>query len=67
VEAILKHSPFKTRDELLENFKRIKSHSGTIVMVYNLMTNSEGMTELDFDTDPQDILMRDFKVEYSPK
>jgi hypothetical protein len=53
--------------DLLENFKRIEGDSGTLVMIYNLKLQSDGLTELDFDTDPHDIQMRDFKVEYYRK
>jgi hypothetical protein len=67
MEVIFKYSPFKTKRELFENFERIKSDSGTIVMIYNLKTNGDGETELDFLTDPQDILMRDINVDYTPK
>ncbi|WJX39134.1 hypothetical protein P8452_26712 [Trifolium repens] len=37
-----------------KKFDNMGSH-GTKVIVYNLWFNDEGITELDFDTDPKDI------------
>ena len=67
VEVILKYSPFKTKNELFANFDKIKSN-GTIVMIHTLKLDSEtGLPELDFESDPEDILMRNFEVDYSRK
>lgn len=57
MELILKYSPFRTRDQLFAQFKRIKSDSGTLVVVYNLKLLDSGECELDFKTSPQDILL----------
>ncbi|KAF2322727.1 hypothetical protein GH714_029623 [Hevea brasiliensis] len=47
-------SPYSTEVELLKQFDDIESH-GTKVIIYNLWLNDDGIVELDFDTDPEDI------------
>ena len=64
MEIIYKYSPFKNRETLLKNFDRIQGKSGTLVMIFNLMLDSSGYSELDFDTDRHDILMRGLDVNY---
>uniref|UniRef100_T1JMG3 Morc S5 domain-containing protein n=1 Tax=Strigamia maritima TaxID=126957 RepID=T1JMG3_STRMM len=54
---ILKYSPFHTREEFLEQFSRIEAESGTLVILYNLKLLDTGVTELDFKTNPEDILI----------
>uniref|UniRef100_A0A803PAA8 Morc S5 domain-containing protein n=1 Tax=Cannabis sativa TaxID=3483 RepID=A0A803PAA8_CANSA len=51
---LLQWSPYATESELLDQFNDIGSH-GTKVIVYNLWFNDDGVTELDFNKDPQDI------------
>lgn len=56
-ELIFKYSPFKNEQQLMEQFNKIESSSGTLVIVYNLKLMDTGEPELDFETDHQDILM----------
>ncbi|KAK8923608.1 hypothetical protein KSP39_PZI019477 [Platanthera zijinensis] len=54
--AVLKWSPFATEAELLKQFDDI-GHHGTKVIVFNLWQNDDGIMELDFDTDSEDIMI----------
>lgn len=54
--AVLKWSPFATEAELLKQFDDI-GHHGTKVVVFNLWQNDDGIMELDFDTDSEDIMI----------
>ncbi|XP_015580189.1 protein MICRORCHIDIA 6 isoform X1 [Ricinus communis] len=54
LSLLLQWSPYSTEAELLKQFDDIGSH-GTKVIIYNLWFNDDGVVELDFDTDPQDI------------
>ncbi|CAN4105574.1 unnamed protein product [Withania somnifera] len=54
----LSWSPFVTKMDLLQQFDEIKSH-GTRIIVYNLWLNDEGIYELNFDDDDEDITLRD--------
>uniref|UniRef100_A0A8C7ZG32 MORC family CW-type zinc finger 2 n=1 Tax=Oryzias sinensis TaxID=183150 RepID=A0A8C7ZG32_9TELE len=56
-ELIFKYSPFKNEQQLMQQFNKIESSSGTLVIVYNLKLMDSGEPELDIDTDHQDILM----------
>ncbi|XP_068166447.1 ATPase MORC2 isoform X1 [Antennarius striatus] len=56
-ELIFKYSPFKSKEELMEQFKKIESDSGTLVIIYNLKLMDNREPELDVETDHQDILM----------
>ncbi|XP_019722471.1 ATPase MORC2 isoform X2 [Hippocampus comes] len=56
-ELIYKYSPFKTEQELMEQFSKIESISGTLVIVYNLKLMDNREPELDVESDHQDILM----------
>ncbi|KAK3157370.1 hypothetical protein QOZ80_2AG0120550 [Eleusine coracana subsp. coracana] len=58
LKIILDWSPFSSKDELLQQFQNIGSH-GTKVAIYNLWMNDDGLLELDFDDDDEDILLRD--------
>ncbi|CAM0910593.1 unnamed protein product [Alopecurus aequalis] len=58
LKIILDWSPFSSREELLQQFEDIDSH-GTKVVIYNLWMNDDGLLELDFDDDDEDILLRD--------
>ncbi|KAJ4787179.1 hypothetical protein LUZ62_038425 [Rhynchospora pubera] len=51
-------SPFSSEEELLQQFEDVGSH-GTKVLIYNLWMNDDGLLELDFDDDDEDILLRD--------
>ncbi|XP_059642818.1 protein MICRORCHIDIA 2-like [Cornus florida] len=58
LKTILEWSPFASKDELLSQFEDIGSH-GTKIIVYNLWLNDEGIFELNFDDDEEDIKLRD--------
>ncbi|EOA16213.1 hypothetical protein CARUB_v10004354mg [Capsella rubella] len=58
LNILLKWSPFSTVDELLQQFEDIGTH-GTKVIIYNLWLNDEGIYELSFDDDDEDIQLRD--------
>ncbi|XP_074376099.1 protein MICRORCHIDIA 2-like isoform X2 [Apium graveolens] len=58
LNTILEWSPFESKDELLQQFEDIGSH-GTKIIIYNLWLNDEGVFELSFDDDDQDIRLRD--------
>lgn len=57
MQLILKYSPFRTRDQLFAQFKRITSDTGTLVVIYNLKLLDSGESELDFKSDPHDIML----------
>lgn len=54
LSLLLRWSPYSSEADLLKQFDNMGSH-GTKVIVYNLWLNDEGITELNFDTDPKDI------------
>ncbi|KAG9449911.1 hypothetical protein H6P81_009876 [Aristolochia fimbriata] len=56
LSTILQCSPFKSEAELLKQFDDI-GHHGTKVILYNLWFNDDGELELDFESDPEDILI----------
>ncbi|KAG2571543.1 protein MICRORCHIDIA 1-like isoform X2 [Panicum virgatum] len=58
LKIILDWSPFSSKEELLQQFQDVGSH-GTKVVVYNLWMNDDGLLELDFEDDDEDILLRD--------
>ncbi|CAN8328006.1 unnamed protein product [Cochlearia groenlandica] len=58
LNILLKWSPFSTEGELLQQFEDIGTH-GTKVILYNLWLNDEGIYELSFDEDDEDIRLRD--------
>jgi len=58
LKIILDWSPFSSKEELLQQFQDVGSH-GTKVLVYNLWMNDDGLLELDFEDDDEDILLRD--------
>ncbi|KAJ3685922.1 hypothetical protein LUZ61_015086 [Rhynchospora tenuis] len=53
---LLKWSPFASEDELCGQFDGIGEH-GTKIIVYNLWHNDDGNMELDFSSDPKDIVI----------
>ncbi|XP_072956083.1 protein MICRORCHIDIA 6-like isoform X1 [Typha angustifolia] len=56
LSVLLNWSPFATEDELLQNFSDI-GHHGTKIIIFNLWFNDEGVLELDFDADIEDIII----------
>ncbi|XP_054467430.1 ATPase MORC2 isoform X1 [Anoplopoma fimbria] len=62
-ELIFKYSPFKNEQQLMEQFNKIESNSGTLVIIYNLKLMDNREPELDVETDHQDILMAGTPIE----
>jgi len=61
--TILQWSPYKTKDELMDQFEDIGPH-GTKIVIYNLWLNDDGILELDFDKDKEDIRLQEIgKIE----
>ncbi|KAJ7944222.1 MORC family CW-type zinc finger protein 4 isoform X1 [Quillaja saponaria] len=58
LKSILEWSPFTSKEELMHQFEDIGPH-GTKVIIYNLWLNDEGIYELSFDDDDEDIRLRD--------
>ncbi|EXC35504.1 hypothetical protein L484_026811 [Morus notabilis] len=58
LKTILEWSPFTSKEELMLQFDDIGAH-GTKVIIYNLWLNDEGIYELSFDDDDEDIRLRD--------
>ncbi|XP_064960503.1 protein MICRORCHIDIA 2-like isoform X3 [Musa acuminata AAA Group] len=58
LKTIIEWSPFSSKEELLLQFEDIGLH-GTKVLIYNLWMNDDGLLELDFEDDEEDILLRD--------
>ncbi|KAG0474819.1 hypothetical protein HPP92_014505 [Vanilla planifolia] len=58
LRLILDWSPFSSEEELLQQFDDVGSH-GSKVIIYNLWMNDDGLLELDFDSDDEDICLRD--------
>lgn len=58
LKTILQWSPFASKDELMLQFENVGSH-GTKIIIYNLWMNDEGIYELSFDDDHEDIRLRD--------
>ncbi|XP_050375684.1 protein MICRORCHIDIA 2-like isoform X2 [Argentina anserina] len=58
LKTILEWSPFGSKEDLLQQFEDIGAH-GTKIIIYNLWLNDEGVYELSFDDDDEDIRLRD--------
>ncbi|XAR73817.1 hypothetical protein NMG60_11007911 [Bertholletia excelsa] len=58
LKTILEWSPYESKDELMQQFEDIGAH-GTKIIIYNLWLNDEGIFELSFDDDDEDIRLRD--------
>ncbi|KAL9681058.1 hypothetical protein QQ045_012839 [Rhodiola kirilowii] len=56
LSVLLQWSPYSTEAELCSQFNDIGYH-GTKVIVYNLWHDDDGKLELDFDVDPEDIVL----------
>ncbi|KAJ7309571.1 hypothetical protein JRQ81_007622, partial [Phrynocephalus forsythii] len=56
-ELIYKYSPFKSEQELMEQFNKISGDKGTLVIIFNLKLMDNGEPELDVTSDPRDIQM----------
>ncbi|OMO56951.1 hypothetical protein CCACVL1_26096 [Corchorus capsularis] len=66
LKTILEWSPFKSKEDLLLQFEDIGPH-GTKVIIFNLWLNDEGIYELAFDDDDEDIRLRDEAVRGTTK
>lgn len=51
----------------MQQFNKISSSAGTMVSIYNLKLLEDRSPELDFNSDPEDILMSNLDVEYERK
>ncbi|KMZ66428.1 MORC family CW-type zinc finger 3a [Zostera marina] len=58
LKVILEWSPFSSLNDLLMQFNDIGCH-GTKIFVYNLWYNDDGLLELDFKDDIEDIRLQD--------
>ncbi|NXX97900.1 MORC2 protein, partial [Centropus bengalensis] len=56
-ELIYKYSPFKSEQEVMEQFNKIRGEKGTLVIIFNLKLMDNGDPELDVTSDPRDIQM----------
>uniref|UniRef100_A0A8D0GPG6 MORC family CW-type zinc finger 2 n=1 Tax=Sphenodon punctatus TaxID=8508 RepID=A0A8D0GPG6_SPHPU len=56
-ELICKYSPFKSEQEVMEQFSKISGEKGTLVIIFNLKLMDNGEPELDVTSDIQDIQM----------
>ncbi|NWV28933.1 MORC2 protein, partial [Origma solitaria] len=56
-ELIYKYSPFKSEQEVMDQFNKIRGEKGTLVIVFNLKLMDNGEPELDVTSDPRDIQM----------
>nr|XP_016849638.1 PREDICTED: MORC family CW-type zinc finger protein 2-like [Anolis carolinensis] len=54
-ELIYKYSPFKSEDEVMEQFNKISRENGTLVIIFNLKLMDNGEPELYVSSDPHDI------------
>nr|GMD97989.1 protein MICRORCHIDIA 7-like [Ipomoea batatas] len=57
LETIVQWSPYVSEDDLLEQFKLLNDQ-GTRIVIYNLWEDDEGLPELDFETDKEDIQIK---------
>ncbi|XP_031124249.1 protein MICRORCHIDIA 7-like [Ipomoea triloba] len=57
LETIVQWSPYVSEDDLLEQFKLLNDQ-GTRIIIYNLWEDDEGLPELDFETDKEDIQIK---------
>ncbi|KAL8249686.1 hypothetical protein R6Q59_006554 [Mikania micrantha] len=58
LKTILEWSPFNSKDDLIQQFEDIGPH-GKKIVIYNLWLNDEGVYELNFDEDDEDIKLID--------
>ncbi|XP_058088889.1 protein MICRORCHIDIA 6 [Magnolia sinica] len=56
LSTLLQWSPYATEAELLKQFDDI-GHHGTKVIVFNMWLNDDGDSELDFESDKEDIMI----------
>ena len=47
MDLVLKYSPFNTKKQVFDQFEKIDSETGTLVVIYNLKTLDNGEPEID--------------------
>ncbi|XP_036618783.1 ATPase MORC2 isoform X2 [Trichosurus vulpecula] len=62
-ELIYKYSPFKSEQQVMDQFKKISGETGTLVIIFNLKLTDNGEPELDIVSDPRDIQMAETSPE----
>ncbi|XP_063082010.1 ATPase MORC2 isoform X1 [Cavia porcellus] len=62
-ELIYKYSPFRTEEEVMNQFMKIPGNSGTLVIIFNLKLMDNGEPELDIISNPRDIQMAETSPE----
>ncbi|KAM5237572.1 ATPase MORC2 isoform 2-T2 [Ctenodactylus gundi] len=62
-ELIYKYSPFRTEEEVMNQFMKIPGDSGTLVIIFNLKLMDNGEPELDIISNPRDIQMAETSPE----
>jgi hypothetical protein len=67
METIFKYSPFKNKQQLMDQFRKIEGESGTLAIIYNLRLNDDHNPELDIYSVPYDIQMNNFRVDFDRK
>ncbi|XP_059505981.1 ATPase MORC2-like [Stegostoma tigrinum] len=55
IALVHKYSPFKKEFDVMQQFNKITGASGTLVVIYNVKLNDDGVPELDIETDTSDI------------
>ncbi|XP_048459035.1 ATPase MORC2-like [Rhincodon typus] len=55
IALVHKYSPFKKEFDVMRQFNKITGTSGTLVVIYNMKLNDDGVPELDIETDASDI------------
>ncbi|XP_072456017.1 ATPase MORC2 isoform X3 [Notamacropus eugenii] len=63
IELIYKYSPFKSEQQVMDQFKKISGETGTLVIIFNLKLTDNGEPELDVVSDPRDIQMAETSPE----
>ncbi|PIK58987.1 putative MORC family CW-type zinc finger protein 2-like [Apostichopus japonicus] len=56
MEVIYRYSPFNNDDDFFEQFQRIRTNSGTLVIIYHVKLRDNGQPELDIVSNQNDIL-----------
>ncbi|NXY91234.1 MORC2 protein, partial [Alcedo cyanopectus] len=62
-ELIYKYSPFKSEQDVMDQFCKIRGEKGTLVIIFNLKLMDNGEPELDVTSDPRDIQMAETSPE----
>ncbi|XP_043828100.1 ATPase MORC2 isoform X3 [Dromiciops gliroides] len=63
IDLIYKYSPFKSEQQVMDQFKKISGETGTLVIIFNLKLTDNGEPELDVVSDPRDIQMAETSPE----